>query len=178
MATPPAVEHTAAYLDQMKALGFQSVELEGIRRDHLLDTYNRRNEIAAKVKELGLRVPYFCVVLPGLAAPDRGEREENLRLFRTGCEIAALLGARGVLDNAPLPPYVFPDDIPIVRHYSGDVLQTGALPRNLVWSTYWTDLVTTYRRACDIAAEFDLTYQMHPCLGGIGRHHRRFFVFP
>lgn len=162
---PPPVENTPRYLEQMKALGFQSVELEGIRQEHLLEVHARRDEIAAAVKALGLRVSYFCVVLPGLASAEARERDRNLELFRRGCEVASLLGAKGVLDNAPLPPYVFPDDIPIVRHYDESVLHAGSLPKDLDWPSYWADLVATYRLACDIAAEFELTYQLHPCLG-------------
>jgi sugar phosphate isomerase/epimerase len=162
---PPPAENTTTYLAEMKALGFESVELEGIRRDHLLAVYDRRAEIAAKVEELGLRVPYFCVVLPELASAEQRERDAALQLFRQGCEVAALLNAKGVLDNAPLPPYVFPGGVPIVRHYDEEVLRAATLPPDLIWTTYWTDLVTTYQRACDIAAEFNLTYQMHPCLG-------------
>ena len=162
---PPPPENTVSYLQQMKELGFQSVELEGIRREHLLDVYNRSEEIATAVRVLGLRVPYFCVVLPGLAAADNREREENLGLFRLGCEVAVQLGARGVLDNAPLPPYIFPGDIPIVRHYEDEVLQAATFPRDMSWPVYWRALVDTYRTACDIAAEFGLTYQLHPCIG-------------
>jgi len=162
---PPRAENTVQHLAQMKALGFQSVELEGIRRDHLLEIYDRRDEIAGAVKQLSLQVPYFCVVLPGLASANPDERLENLQLFRTGCQIAAQLGAKGVLDNAPLPPYIFPDHIPIVRHFDEDVLQSAHFPADLAWSTYWQELITTYRAACDIAAESGLTYQMHPCLG-------------
>jgi sugar phosphate isomerase/epimerase len=162
---PPPAKNTFQYLGQMKALGFESVELEGIRRDHLLEMYRQRHEIAAHVEALELNVPYFCVVLPGLASADRNEREENLQLFRKGCETAELLNAKGVLDNAPLPPYVFPESIPIVRHYDDNVLQAAHFPTNLSWDAYWRDLTNTYRMACNIATEFGLTYQMHSCLG-------------
>ncbi len=174
---PPPPEKTTKYLAEMKALGFQSVELEGIRRAHLLAVYDRRAEIAARAEQLDLQVPYFCVVLPGLASAEPQERRENLALFRQGCEVAALLGARGVLDNAPLPPYVFPDDIPIVRHFDEEILQAGALPRELAWPAYWQELVATYRAACDIAAEFGLTYQLHPCLGVLAATTEGFLYF-
>jgi len=174
---PPPPENTINYLEEVKALGFQSVELEGIRRDHLLAIYNRRDEIASTIKRLDLQVPYFCVVLPGLASADSQERDKNLRHFRQGCEVASLLGAKGVLDNAPLPPYVFPDDIPIVRHFDEEILQAGALPQELAWPAYWSDLVASYRAACDVAAEFNLTYQLHPCLGVLAATTEGFLYF-
>lgn len=174
---PPPAKNTFQYLEQMKALGFKSVELEGIRRNHLLEIYQQRKKISSRVKALGLQVPYFCIVLPGLSSANLNEREENLRLFRKGCEIAALLNASGVLDNAPLPPFVFPESIPIVRHYDEDILQAAHFPPNLSWDTYWGELTNTYRTACNIAAEFSLTYQIHSCLGVLAATTDAFLYF-
>ena len=162
---PPPAERTLTYLEEMKALGFRSVELEGIREAHLLAVYEQREEIRVRMHALNLTVPYFCAVLPGLSSSDSGERTRNLELFEKGCEVAALLGARGILDNAPLPPYRFPDDIPVVRHYDEDVLQVASFPSALSWGAYWSDLVATLREACDRASAFGLTYQLHPALG-------------
>lgn len=162
---PPSAENTIAHLQEMKSIGFSSIELEGIRKEHLLNVYNQRLEINEALQRLEQTVPYFCIVLPGLGSIDVKERNENLKLFEKGCEIAALLGAKGVLDNAPLPPYQFSDDIPIVRHYDSDILLSATLPPNLSWKNYWNDLVETYKIACDIAGNNGLTYQMHPCAG-------------
>ena len=162
---PPPVEDTLCHLDEMAALGFRSVELEGIRDEHLSAMHAQRETVAEHVRALGLEVPYFCVVLPGLSSPDADERARNLDLFAKGCEVAACLGARGVLDNAPLPPYQFPDDVPIVRHYEEEMLMAAAIPRDLDWAAYWRDLTGTYRDACDVAARAGLTYQMHPAMG-------------
>ncbi len=174
---PPAAEDTLKYLDEYKSLGFQSVELEGIRKDHLEKVYKIRNQIAVRIKELKLEVPYFCIVLPGLSSADANERKENLDLFRKGCEIAHLLGSKGVLDNAPLPPYQFPDDIPVVRHYHEDVILSAKFPKDLNWKNYWDQMVETYREACDIASEYNLTYQMHPALGVLSATTDAFLYF-
>lgn len=174
---PPPAAGTLKYLEEMHALGFQSVELEGIRETHLLEMFDLRFKIKAKINALNLTVPYFCVVLPGLAAAEKSEREQNLALFEKGCEIAHLLGANGVLDNGPLPPYAFPQDIPVVRHYDEKVLQMAGLPENFNWQNYWQELVETFRQACDLAAEYDLTYQLHPCLGVLTANTDAFLYF-
>lgn len=162
---PPPAAHTHAYLLQMNELGFKSVELEGIRKEHLLEVYALRHSIKDSLDAFGQSVPYFCAVLPGLGSPDAAERKENIALFKKGCELASLFHAKGILDNAPLPPYQFPEDIPVVRHYEEEVLMAAGFPANLEWKTYWKDLVNTFREACDIAADFGLSYQMHPCAG-------------
>ncbi len=92
----------------MSDLGFQSIELEGIREKHLQQVYAIKDMIKGKIDRINLKVPYFCAVLPGLTSIDKMNVKDNYRLFEKGCEIAKLFGAEGILDNAPLPPYIFP----------------------------------------------------------------------
>lgn len=174
---PPPAAQSLSYLEEYSTLGFSSVELEGIRKEHLNEMFDLRFQIKKKVKELNLSVPYFCVVLPGLSSVNENERAENLALFEKGCQIAKELGALGVLDNAPLPPYQFPADIPIVRHYHEDVVLAATFPVNLKWADYWKILVETYRAACDIAKKYGLTYQMHPALGVLASTTDAFLYF-
>ena len=162
---PPPPEHTNLYLQQMHNLGFRSVELEGIHDTHLTDMYERRFATRETAERLGLEISYFCTVLPGLASPDRETREVNLKLFARGCETAKALGALGIVDNAPLPPYVFPENIPVVRHFEEEVLMQASFPHDLDWTVFWNDLVETFQRACDIAAAAGLTFHLHPCMG-------------
>jgi len=174
---PPAAKHTDKYLSEMKELGFTSVELEGIRKEHLLEMYDRRLQIRQQADRLGLSVVIYCTVLPGLSSADARERQENIALFQKGCETASALGAQGVLDNAPLPPYQFPEGIPVVRHYDEDVLLAAKFPPNLDWQKYWKDLVETYRTLCDIAADKNLKFHLHPCLGVLAATTDAFLYF-
>ena len=162
---PPPAERTLDQLEDMHALGFVGVELEGIRKDHLLKIFDNRIQIGEKIRQLGLKVPYFCTVLPSLSAVDEKIRNDYLAVFEKGCEIAAHIGAIGVLDNAPLPPYLFPGDIPVVRHYGEKELRQAFLPPDLSWPKYWEILISTFRTVCEIAAGYGLTYNMHPALG-------------
>ena len=162
---PPPAELTGQYLREMEALGFRSVELEGIHEAKRLAVDERRIETKEECDALGLSMPCVGVVLPGLSAAEAEVRTHNLTLFEKGCEVAELLGAKGVLDNAPLPPYRFPDGIPVVRHYDEEVLLAASLPPGLDWNSYWAGLIETYRTACDIASARKLTFHMHPCLG-------------
>jgi sugar phosphate isomerase/epimerase len=174
---PPPAEQTIHHLQEMKALGFQTVELEGIREQHLLSIYDRRLEIKKQLVELNLNVPYFCVVLPGLSSADPKVSSKNLELFNKGCEIAELFGSLGVLDNGPIPPYQFPGEVPVVRHYDEDVWRRAQFPKNLNWKKYWEHLIGTYQTACEIAAQWSLTFHLHPCLGSMTANCDGFLYF-
>jgi sugar phosphate isomerase/epimerase len=162
---PPPAGDTLRYVREMKELGFRSIELEGVREGHLAEMYELRHDIQKTLDELDLQLPYFCAVLPGLSSPSVPERKKQLKLFEQGCEIAHTLHARGILDNAPLPPYVFPNDIPVARHYEEATLSTASFPADLRWDEYWGHLVGTYKEVCDIAAALGLTYHLHPSIG-------------
>ncbi len=164
---PPDASMTPAHMEQMAALGYRSIELEGIREHHLQDMIRMRREIKRQAGQLHLEMPLFCIVLPGLSAQDEKERFDNLELFRTGCEFAREIGSRSVLDNAPIPPWQFPEGIPVTRHYDEDVLSAATLSPDLDWERYWQGLVETYRQACDIASRYGLNYQLHPCSGAL-----------
>lgn len=162
---PPPAEGSARYLEELASLGFRSIELEGIHAPHLRAMHAIRGDLRRTLDRLEVEVPYYCVVLPGLASADPATRAANLELFELGCATARDLGAKGVLDNGPLPPYAFPGDLPVVRHYDEDVLARAGLPPSLDWPRYWRDLVATYRDACDVAARYGLDYLIHPAIG-------------
>ncbi|MCB0847957.1 MAG: sugar phosphate isomerase/epimerase, partial [Bacteroidetes bacterium] len=65
---PPPAQDTLKHIEEMKNLGFQSIELEGIRETHLLQIYDQRFAIKEKLDQWQLQVPYFCAVLPGLGS--------------------------------------------------------------------------------------------------------------
>ena len=174
---PPAADQTRDHMKEMRDLGFQSIELEGIHVEHLNAVHQHKESIKQELLETGLSVPYFCTVLPGLSNPDPKTRDEHIEHFRLGCEIAQEFGALGVLDNGPLPPWIFPDDIPVVRHYDHAVLSRAYIADTLDWDTYWYALVKTYQNVCDVAAEFDLTYQVHPADGVLGNNVDGFINF-
>ncbi len=78
---PPAAGDTLTHMEEFSALGFSSIELEGIREDHLGQIFEMREQIREKADALNLNIPVFCIVLPGLSSPNLDERDENLELF-------------------------------------------------------------------------------------------------
>jgi len=164
---PPKIEDTKMHIDEMAQLGFSAIELEGIGSENLAYLHTHRKEIAAHLENLKLEVPIFCIVLPKMSSFDPQIRKEQLDSFRLGCEFAAAIGAEGVLDNGPLPPYEYPSDMSIQRHYTGEQLYSLSLPQSLEWKRYWEGLATTFRDACAIADTYGLQYHLHPCEGSL-----------
>lgn len=174
---PPPAEGTERYIEELANLGFRSIELEGIHAPHLRAMHAQRTALRHALDRFQVEVPFYCVVLPGLASAVPAERALSLELFELGCVTARTLGARGVLDNGPLPPYAFPGDLPVVRHYEEDVLARAGLPLTLDWARYWRDLVDTYRAACDVAARYGITYLIHPAIGVLCANTDGFLLF-
>jgi sugar phosphate isomerase/epimerase len=162
---PPKADATLKYIDEMHGLGFNTIELEGIREEHLIEVTGMKKEIKKKLVNNDLQLPYFGAVLPGLTSLISKEQELQFDLLKKACEAAKLFGSQGILDNAPLPPYEFPSDIPVTRHYDEDILGSVSLPKKYNWKYVWDHIVETYRIICDITAEYGLTYQIHPAVG-------------
>lgn len=165
---PPPASKTVSYLKDMAQIGFTSVELEGIRQPHIQEMFDLRFEIKKSLEDLQLQVPVYCTVLPNLSSTDTKIQMEQLVLFDKGCQTAQALGASLILDNGPLPPYTFPVDIPVTRHYEHDLLSTATIDKNFSWQKFWDNLVSTLQEVCDIAASYDLTYLVHPAFGVLG----------
>ena len=164
---PPDIRQTVSHISEMAAMGFSSLELEGIGEENIRYLHKHSHEIAETLADAGCKVPVLCVVLPQLGAVDDAERARSLEYFEMGCEAARNLGAQTVLDNGPLLPLGYPSDRPIRRHYGEEDLAELILPVSFSWDEYWHELVATFQKACAIAQRFQLTYDLHPCEGSL-----------
>ncbi|MCG2615871.1 sugar phosphate isomerase/epimerase [Terrimonas sp. NA20] len=164
---PPDITHTVAHIREMAAMGFRSIELEGIGPANIDYLFNNQQQIKDTLAESGCELPVLCLVLPQLGSIDPAKRAESLSYFKKGCEVANALGAAGVLDNGPLLPFEYPENAPIQRHYNEELLNHLHLPKGFKWEKYERDLFETFGEACDIAAHYQLVYHMHPCEGSL-----------
>ncbi len=164
---PPDVRNTVAYIDEMKSMGFTSMELEAIGEANVDYMFTHYPLIADKLASANCSVPVFCIVLPQLGSVDPAKQNKSLELFEKGCIIANGLGAKAVLDNGPLLPMEYPANAPIQRHYSKETLSRIGLPACFDWNNYWLSLTSTFQKACAIAANYNLSYHLHPCEGSL-----------
>lgn len=50
----------------MANLGFEAIELEGVREKNLREVYENRERLKEKCQEVGVQVVNFCPVLPDI----------------------------------------------------------------------------------------------------------------
>lgn len=164
---PPDIRDTVKHIEEMAGMGFRSIELEGIGPSNIQYLHQHHEAIGEALTKYNCSLPVLCLVLPQLGAADTNRQAESLEWFEMGCEVAKKLGANGVLDNGPLLPLEYPADAPILRHYSEELLNNLGLPAGFVWEDYHASLVDTFRKACHIAAKYQLLYHLHPCEGSL-----------
>ena len=109
---PPSLPNTFQALKNMKALGFEYVELEGVRRENLMAVYEQRHELKKLCDGEGLKVVNFCPVLPDSVSLDRKVREEYWDLFERALEIAQFFHCYTIQGDSFTPPLRFRGDSP------------------------------------------------------------------
>lgn len=161
----------------IQRLGFASMELLGLHEEHLATLHHRRENLRQALKAHGMRVPFLGVIFPGLASLKKEERLKNMEGFQKACELAEYLGAGGIVDYAPMPPLQLPLTTKPGRHYEQEILHNSRPPRGLDWTAYWRNLIDTYRQVCDLAAQRDLVYHIHPYPGLLVSNTDAFLLF-
>ncbi|WP_437222442.1 sugar phosphate isomerase/epimerase family protein [Planctomicrobium sp. SH661] len=168
---PHSVDDAMKSLPEIRELGFRFMELEGLGPENLLAVYERRKELAARVKDCGLHVHNFCVVDPNLVSLDESVRRRALDGFRMGAEVASLLGAETLHLASYAPPVEYRERQPYQLSSDGayqfENVTALRLPPGFSWPEVWRALVDSCRQCADIAAEYDRTVIMEPRVGEV-----------
>ncbi len=162
---PPSLDDMVRALRDMKALGFQNVELEGVRRDNLLAVYAKRHELKNFCDGEGLRVINFCPVLPGSVSLNRKERRESWDLFKRAIEIATLFGCRTIQGDSFTPPLKFRGDSPYKESISYGKQFTVEVDPAFKWARQWDAMVESFRFFTREAKKAKLRFCVEPRVG-------------
>jgi len=162
---PPSIADTQRALGEMAALGFNAVELEGVREENLRAVWAARADLQMRCDDLGLRVINFCPVLPDLVSADPSRRRAALDLFRLAVEVASFFGAPMVQVNSYAPPVEFISQTPY-----GETLEFSRqfdvrIPDGFAWERTWATLVEATRRCTAIARDAGLLLCLEPRVG-------------
>lgn len=162
---PPSLADTFRVLHEMKALGFENVELEGVRRENLLEVYEKRKELKRFCEGEGLRVINFCPVLPGSVSLDRREREEAWELFKHGIEIANLFGCGTIQADSFTPPLKFRGDSPYADSISFGKRFSVEVDPAFQWPRQWDAMVESFTFFTREAGKAGLKFCVEPRVG-------------
>jgi sugar phosphate isomerase/epimerase len=162
---PPSIPDTFRVLEEMAALGFQYIELEGVGQANTRAMADVRRELKRRGDDLGLRVINFCPILPGAVSLDPATRQQALDLFKLSVEVANDLGCELVQIDSFTPPLTFIGETPYkeaIRH--GQQFRVGVDPA-FRWEELWEALVDSTRRCAAIARQANLRLCMEPRVG-------------
>jgi sugar phosphate isomerase/epimerase len=162
---PPSIENTFRVLGEMKALGFQYVELEGVRRDNLLAVYEKRQELKRFCDGEGLKVINFCPVLPDSVSPDKKKRKASWDLFKRAIEIAKHFGAYTIQGDSFTPPLKFKGDSPYKESISYGKHFSIAIDPKFKWQRQWDAMVDTFSFMAREARKAGLRFCVEPRVG-------------
>lgn len=162
---PPSWNGTLKAIREMKAMGFDAVELEGVREPNLLEVSDRRGELGHFCRELGLEVMNFCPVLPDLVSLNRTRRRKAQALFRTGAELADFFGSAFVQIDSFTAPLHFRGAKPYSTTVRFDQKFEVRIPKGFEWRDQWDALTESAGYCKKIANRLGLTLLLEPRVG-------------
>lgn len=162
---PPSIPDNFRALREMKALGFENVELEGVRKDNLMAVYEKRHELKKFCDDEGLHVINFCPVLPGSVSLNRKERRESQDLFQRAIEIAQLFKCATIQGDSFTPPLKFRGDSPYKESISYGKHFTVEIDPAFKWPRQWDAMVESFSFMTREAKKARLRFCVEPRVG-------------
>ncbi len=162
---PPSLDNTFRVLEEMKGLGFENVELEGVRRENLMAVYEKRHELKKFCDDRGLKVINFCPVLPGSVSLNRQERKESWDLFKRAIEIAKLFNCRTIQGDSFTPPLRFRGDSPYKESISYGKQFSVEIDPAFRWPRQWDAMVESFSFMTNTAKKAGLKFCVEPRVG-------------
>ena len=101
---PPAIANVLKAIREMKEMGFEYVEAEGIGYENLNQVIEQRREIKKICDGEGLKMANFAVLLPDVISMEKKVREKAFEYYERGVETAAYLGSPYTWIDSYFPP--------------------------------------------------------------------------
>jgi sugar phosphate isomerase/epimerase len=164
---PPSIPDTHRAVEEMAALGFSNVELEGVKEENLKAVHHERKALKKRCDDLGLKVVNFCPVLPELVHPEKARRVHSLDLFKLAVEVANFFSCETIQTDSYTPPLEFVGDAPYKDAIEfGKKFQVKVDPA-FRWDDVWGWLVDSIGACADEADRAGLKFCLEPRVGEI-----------
>lgn len=162
---PPTLDDGLKAVDELRALGFRYIELEGVGAEHIRAMHGARERFKEALERREMQCVNFCPVLRPLVSQNPEEREAAYGIFRLGVETAAYLGTRTVHIASFTPPVEFLGAQPYVGAIKFKEEYRIRVPEGFSWARQWDALAESVRRCADLAADAGLDLIIEPRVG-------------
>ncbi len=164
---PPAIKNVLKAIREMKEMGFEYVEAEGIGYDNLDQVIDQREEIKKICDGEGLKLANFAVLLPDVISMEQKIRGKAFSYFERGVETAAYLGSPYTWIDSYFPPLeVQKGVVPTDDLVYGQEFRVR-IPDRFDWQRFWESFIDAVSRCTRIAKENGVGLLVEPRVGEI-----------
>jgi sugar phosphate isomerase/epimerase len=164
---PPAVEEMRKAIQEMAAMGFQSIELEGMGYENLESVARNKELLKDECLRNGVQVVNFAPLIPGVISMDVQERRKAFDHFRIGVEVASYLGSARVWIDSYNPPL----DIIEGKPYSQEIIfgkeMRVRIPSVFDWKEFWKSFVRAIKDCNRVCMDYGLELLIEPRVGEV-----------
>lgn len=164
---PPSMENIFKALKEMADIGFEYVELEGVREENLKEVYNNREKIKDYCRNLGVKIINFCPIIPDIVSLDEKERKKAKDLYMLGIELAQYFDCETIQTDSYTPPLEFIGEAPYKESISYGKQYKVKIDPQFDWNRLWDVLVDSFRFASETAKSAGLKFCLEPRVGEI-----------
>lgn len=166
---PPSISDTYLALKEMKQLGFDYVELEGVSGENLIELHKSRDQVKNVLTEIDLKVVNFVPVISELRELDDEVRRYGRDMFERGLEIAKTINTEFIQIDS-FPPCM--ECLDGVQYDSENVTNYGArwryrLSAQFSWERQWEVWVDSVKWCAQKAKNVGLKLIVEPRVGEI-----------
>jgi sugar phosphate isomerase/epimerase len=147
---PYSFDNYMKALDEMRAAGFDAVELE-INVDLDLDEYRERiKEVQQKLSSLELRLSAVIMVVQQAFSTVKAAADEHVRRFDLASQFIADVGCNAACICAYMPQEI--EMVAGTEVYAGSPATQIRVPLGFDWQAFWDNAVTRFRQMAQIAS--------------------------
>jgi sugar phosphate isomerase/epimerase len=164
---PPSIENIFKALKEMAEMGFEYVELEGVREENLKEVYQNREKIKDHCRALGVKIVNFCPIIPDIVSLNEEKRKKAKDLYMRGIELAKYFDCETIQTGSYTPPLEFIGEVPYKESISYGKQYRVKIDPNFNWDVLWDILVDSFRFASETAKSAGLKFCLEPRVGEI-----------
>jgi sugar phosphate isomerase/epimerase len=162
---PPRTSDIHRAVAEMREMGFEYGELEGIGYENLGQVIAEKKEIREAYRDAGVKISSFAVLLPDVISMDAAKKKQAIEHFRRGTETAAFFESANLWIDSYMPPLTLVEGMkPTESLVYGRGMRVH-VPAGFDWDAFWENFVDSISRCTAIAKEHRLPLLVEPRVG-------------